>query len=268
MNRLWNILKPIMPILAAVYGLMLIYITALPMADGNDSFGREVLVWLLTLAAIALTYVLVHRVEPKVFLEAKQFTLKLPKLSIAIGLLLMAPLCGVAEGYSVYGLTSIINTVQLDPITCTPEELREDLLAGVHAVLLAPVLEELCYRQLAISPFRRRWVQVLVCVVMALLFGIVHVRNFLGAFLDAMLYGMVFIWTRNIWYSVILHAGHNLTVTLFAVYCMFGLGEIKMSKTPVIFLPDTKVVVAAVILAVIGLVILTRRKKGAMTITE
>ncbi|MBQ7494163.1 MAG: CPBP family intramembrane metalloprotease [Bacteroidaceae bacterium] len=257
MNALSRILKPIMPILAAVYGLMMIYMTAMPMADGNETLGRQGLSWGITLAAIALTYVLVRRVEPSVFPEAKQFSLKLPTPAVVLGLLLLAPLWGVAEGYVVYGLTSLIHTVQMEPITYTPEELREDLLASVHAILLAPVLEELCYRQLAISPFRRRGAQIIVCVVMALLFGILHVRNFLGASIDAMLYGLVFIWTRNIWYAVILHMGHNLMATLLAIYCMLGLGEIQMSKTPVILLPDTTVVVTAVIMALIGWVMLS-----------
>ena len=248
-------LKPIMPVLAAVYGFMLIYVTAMPMAGGNESLSSHVLTWMLTLAAIALTYVLVRRVEPSIFPEAKQFSLKLPMPAVLLGVLLLAPLWGVAEGYIVYGLTSLIHPVQLEPTTYTPDELREDLLASVHAVLLAPVLEELCYRQLAISPFRRRGAQILVCVVMALLFGILHVRNSLGASIDAMLYGLVFIWTRNIWYAVLLHAGHNLMATLLAVYCMLGLGEIQMSKMPVIILPDTKVIVAAVALAIIGVVL-------------
>lgn len=267
MNGYSRILKPIMPILAATYGLMLIYVTAMPMADGNESLSRQVLSWLLTLAAIALTYVLVHRVEPSVFPEAKLFSLKLPTLAVALGLLLLAPLWGVAEGYIVYGLTSLIHAVQMEPITYTPDELREDLLASVHAVLLAPVLEELCYRQLAISPFRRRGAQIVVCVVMALLFGILHVRNFLGASIDAMLYGLVFIWTRNIWYAVLLHVGHNLMATLLAVYCILDLGEIQMSRTPVIILPDTKVIVAAVVLAVIGLVVF-KKQKGNILFTN
>ena len=258
MSSLRNILKPLMPILAAVYGLMVIYMTALPMADGNEALGRQVLTWLLTLVAIALTYMLIHRGEPRVFPEAKQFSLRFPKPTIGWGVLLLAPLWCVAEGYVVYGLTSLIHTVQMEPLTYTPDELREDLLASVHAILLAPVLEELCYRQLAISPFLRRRAQVLVCVVMALLFGILHVRNFLGASIDAMLYGLVFIWTRNIWFAVLLHVGHNLMATLLAVYCMLDLGEIQMSKTPVIILPDTKVVVAAVVMAVVSLIILKK----------
>ena len=47
--------------------------------------------------------------------------------------------------------------------------------------------------------------------VMAVLFGILHVRNFPGAFFAAMVYGLVFIWSRNIWYGIALHACHNLT---------------------------------------------------------
>jgi hypothetical protein len=111
---------------------------------------------------------------------------------------------------------------------------------------------------MAISPFRRRWVQIVVCVLMALLFGVVHVRNFLGAFLSAMIYGLVFIWTRNIWYSVALHAGRNLAATLIAVYCWLQLGDMQMTKMPVIILPDMKVIVAAIALASIGLFMLKK----------
>lgn len=258
MNKVARLFKPLMPILSAVYGLGVIYITALP-ADGNHpTIVGESLTWLLTLVGIALTLFLVHRIEPKVFPAAGQFTLKLPKSSVIAGLLLLTPLWLVAEEYIVFGLLSLATTLQMEPIAYTPEELHEDLLASVHAVLLAPVLEELCYRQLAISPFRRRWVQIVVCVLMALLFGVVHVRNFLGAFLSAMIYGLVFIWTRNIWYAVVLHAGHNLTTTLLAVYCMFDFGEILMSKTLVFLLPDTKVIVAAIALASIGLFMLKK----------
>ena len=106
--------------------------------------------------------------------------------------------------------------------------------------------------------FRRRGAQIAVCVVMALLFGILHVRNFPGAFISALFYGMVFIWSRNIWYSVALHAGSNLTSTLLAVYCWLGLGEMQMAKTPVIILPDWKVIVASLLLAIAGVCLLKK----------
>ncbi len=259
MNKTARLLKPLMPILSAVYSVAIIYLTALPLAGDHPSFVDEMLTWLITLAGIALTLFLVHRVEPKVFPDARRFPLKLPKFSVFAGLLLIAPLWLVAEEYIVYSITSLVHTIQMEPLTYTTAELREDLLSSVHAVLLAPLLEELCFRQMAISPFLRRGAQIVVCVVMAILFGILHVRNFPGAFISALFYGLVFIWSRNIWCSVTLHAGSNLAATLLAVYCWLQLGDMQMTKTPVIILPDMKVLIASLFLAIAGVLLLKKK---------
>ena len=260
MNKIRQFLKLLMPLLAAMYGLGVIYVTAMPLADGSGSFGREVLTWSLTLVAIGVTFLIATKIEPIAYPNVREFSLKPPAFSICIGLVLIAPLWVAMKEGIVYGLTSCIHSVQLEPVTYTADELREDLIASIHAVLLAPVLEELCYRQLAIAPFRRRWTQVIVCVVMAILFGVLHVRNFPGAFLSAMVYGLAFILTRNIWCPILLHAGSNLTGTLAAVYCTTSLGEIRMSEMPVILMADTKFIIGSVVLAVIGIIILLRGK--------
>lgn len=259
MSRIASIIKPLLPILSAVYGLALIYLTALPLADGEGSLANEAVTWILTLAAIMLTAFVVIPFERKVYPESRQFSLKPPALTVVAGLLLIAPLWLVTQEAVAYGLTSLVHSVQTELLVYTSDELREDMLASVHAVFLAPVLEELCYRQLAISPFRRRGPQILVCVIMAVLFGFLHVRNFVGASLAALLFGLVFIWSRNIWYAILLHAGSNLTATLFAVYSGLGFGEIQTCKIPVIFLPDMKVVVASLLLAVTGVMLLRKK---------
>lgn len=261
MNRPVGLFKPLMPILAAAYGTALIYVTALPIDSNSLGLGGELLSWLITLAGIGLTLFLVQRVEPKVFPAAKQFQFKLPTALVIVGLVFIAPLWFVAKEYLIYGLTWLVHSVQLEPLTYTTPELREDLLASVHAVLLAPVLEELCFRQMAISPFRSRRAQIVVCVVMAILFGVLHVRNFLGAFIDALFYGLVFIWSRNIWNSVALHAGCNLTVTLLAVYCWLGLGDLQMTKTPAIIMTDAKFVVGSIVLAIVGILLLNSKRR-------
>ena len=155
-------------------------------------------------------------------------------------------------------MTSLAQPVKMEPLTYTTEEMLEDLLSSIHAVLLAPVLEELCFRQMAISPFRRRGAKIVVCLVMAFLFGMFHVHNFPGAFISALVYGFVFIWSRNIWFSVILHTGRNLAATLLAVYCWLKLGDIQMAKIPVIILPDIKVVFASLFLAIAGVLLLKK----------
>lgn len=260
MNKIASLIKPLMPIIAAAYGTALIYVTALPIDSNSQAFGGELLSWLLTLVGIGLTLFLVQRVEPKLFPDARQFQIKWPTALVFVGLLLVAPLWFVAKEYIVFGLTWLVHPVQMEPLTYTTPELREDLLSSVHAVLLAPILEELCFRQMAISPFRRRRAQVIVCVVMAVLFGALHVRNFLGASIDALFYGSVFIMTRNIWNSVALHAGCNLTVTLLAVYCWLGLGNMQMAKTPSIILTDAKVVVASIVLFIVGILLINTKR--------
>ena len=125
MNKASSHLKPLMPILSAVYGVAITYVTALPIAGDNPTFVDELLTWLITLAGIALTLFLVHRVEPKLFAAAVQFPLKLPNAVIFVGLLLIAPLCLVAEEYIVYGITSLAYTIQMEPVTYTTAELRD-----------------------------------------------------------------------------------------------------------------------------------------------
>jgi predicted membrane protein len=98
---------------------------------------------------------------------------------------------------------------------------------------------------------------------MAVLFGILHVRNFMGSSIAALLFGIVYIWSRNIWYAILLHAGSNLTATLLAVYCSLGLGEIQTCKSPVIFLPDIKVFIASLLLAIIGVVALKASRRSS-----
>ena len=261
MNKTASLLKPLMPIIAAAYGTALIYVTALPIDSNSQAFGGELLSWLLTLVGIGLTLFLVQRIEPKLFPTAKQFQIKSPTPLVIVGLLLVAPLWFVAKEYIVYGLTWLVHPVQMESLTYTTPELREDLLSSVHAVLLAPILEELCFRQMAISPFRRRGAQMVVCVVMAVLFGALHVRNFLGASIDALFYGAIFIMTRNIWNSVALHAGCNLTVTLLAVYRWLGLGDLQMAKTPMIILTDAKFIIASIVLSIAGFLLINTKKR-------
>lgn len=260
MNKAARFLRLLMPILSAAYGIAIIYVTALPLSGDYPGFGCELLTWLITLAGITLSLYLVHRIEPKVFPSARDFSLKLPPMYVFVGLLLIAPLWLVTEEYLVYGITSLFHTVELEPLTYTTDELRKDLLSSVHAVLLAPILEELCFRQMAISPFRRRRVQIVVCVVMALLFGVLHVRSFPGAFFSAMVYGMLFIWSGSIWCSVALHAGRNLTATLLAVYSWLQLGDMRMTEIPVIILPDIKVVIVSLLLAIVGGYLLIKKR--------
>lgn len=51
MNKTASHLKPLMPILSAVYGIAIIYVTALPVAGDNPTFVDESLTWLMVVIA-------------------------------------------------------------------------------------------------------------------------------------------------------------------------------------------------------------------------
>ena len=48
MNKVIRLLKPLMPVLSAVYGVAIIYVTAQPVAGDHPSFVGELLTWLTT----------------------------------------------------------------------------------------------------------------------------------------------------------------------------------------------------------------------------
>ena len=186
MSKAANILKPLVPVFSVGYGFALIYLTALPISDGEGSFLNAALGWILTLAAILLTLFVTIPLQRKIYPESRQFSLKIPSLTVMAGVLLIAPLWLMMKETLVYGLSLLSHPVQTELLTYTAEEIREDMLAGVHAIFLAPVLEELCFRHLSIPPFRRLGTRLFVCVLMAVLFGALHVRSFVGASLGGL----------------------------------------------------------------------------------
>ncbi len=99
MNKTARFLKPLMPILSAAYGFALIYVTAMPLNGDVQTIGGDLLSMLLTLVCIGLTLFLVNHVEPKLFPSSRQFIQNEPKRSVFAGLLMIAPLWLVIEGY-------------------------------------------------------------------------------------------------------------------------------------------------------------------------
>ena len=51
MSRIATVIKPLMPILSALYGFAIIYVTALPVAGDNPTFVDESLTWLMVVIA-------------------------------------------------------------------------------------------------------------------------------------------------------------------------------------------------------------------------
>lgn len=90
-------------------------------------------------------------------------------------------------------------------------------LLAAFTPVLAPVTEEVVFRHVLFYSFReKRFLYVLMCFVSAFLFGAIHYNNFGGNLLltvpymvVALLYNLVYHFTGNIWYTIVIHTAFN-----------------------------------------------------------
>jgi membrane protease YdiL (CAAX protease family) len=88
-----------------------------------------------------------------------------------------------------------------------------DLLVSV---ILAPLGEELLMRGLILQGLLQRYSKVTAILLSAALFGVFHGNAIqaIGAFFGGCIYGWAFVTTRSLWVPIIMHASHNLFVTV------------------------------------------------------
>lgn len=130
-------------------------------------------------------------------------------------------------------------------------------MACISAFFLAPVYEELSFRYLALSVFRNRKIQIIFGVLVALFFGVIHMSNFMGAFMDALIYMLLFVFTKNIVLSIWTHCCWNVIATIFIIMSYLGVLEISKSSYPSVFkVENISATIISCILAIIGIVII------------
>jgi membrane protease YdiL (CAAX protease family) len=96
-------------------------------------------------------------------------------------------------------------------------------LMAAFAPVWAPVTEELLFRHILFYKFSGRKTGLfLTCVASAFLFGAVHLGNFGGDLLltipymaIAILYNLIYYFTKNIWYSIAIHLMFNFAQSVF-----------------------------------------------------
>ena len=131
----------------------------------------------------------------------------------------------------------------------------------ISACFLAPVYEELSFRYLALSAFKKKKTQVIFGCLVALFFGVLHLGDFMGAFLDALVYMFLFILTKNIALCIWTHCCWNMLSMVFFIMSYFGVWDISQSSYPsVIRVENTSATVISCVLAVAGIVILVYKK--------
>ena len=92
------------------------------------------------------------------------------------------------------------------------------LLLGIG--ILGPIVEEILFRGLVFNELRKNMPVALAVVLQGLAFGAYHMNwtQFLYAAPLGILFGLVYLWTRSIWSTILVHIFFNTTGVVIAQY--------------------------------------------------
>lgn len=258
-----KVLKALMPFLAVIYGTFISIVSSV-FIWFNESLENELKANAVELIFVVLTFVLAVKLLPKLFPEMKKFSFGKPKWDLILLIALCTPLYFIVKNVLIYFVSCIFEKPELRLMTYNSYELKGDLIASLSAVVLAPIYEELCFRFIPITIYKKRLTRILVGIIMALLFAFLHSDNWISVTVDALLYCALLLKTRNIWTNICAHSCYNLFVTILAVITYYGAEIYKSEKTPIVLLFPNEIIAISSVLAVIGLVIffVLRKRKN------
>jgi membrane protease YdiL (CAAX protease family) len=188
-------------------GLAYILVTAL---SGSGMIVQALLPFCLKLFSLVLIAFLYHSLLTE---HWKRFTKQL-------WLKLLCCVAGAALMYfALSGVRSLAGIAQSADIM---QSITDGLPYGIFLLasftpVLAPVTEEVVFRHVLFGKFweHKIWL-VIMCLVSAFLFGTVHLGNFGGRLwlttpymAIGLLYNLIYYFSKNIWYSVIIHLMFN-----------------------------------------------------------
>ena len=253
-------LKIFMPLLAGIYGTAISIIAGI-FVMFNESWKNELKTNAVEIVLIGVTFFIAVRLLPKCFPQVKNYSFKKPEWRVIAAVVLCTPLYIVIRYGLIYLGACIFSAPQMELMTYNAEELITDLVASLSAIVLAPIYEELSFRYIPITIYKKKWARILVGIIMACMFSWLHGRNWIAVLVDALVYCTLFLVTGNIWTNICAHSCNNLFATIMAVLTFYG-AKVKMSEgSPLVLLFPWKIVVVCVALALAGVVIFAVGKR-------
>lgn len=250
-----------MPLLAFLYGLSISFVGGL-IIMGGFSVTKELCSFAVEIAAVIFSILLVRKLMPRKFPQMRNYSFERPNWYVTAAIVLLMPLFIAAENAIVYLISFKWAAFEYETITYTAEELTEDLVKSVSAVFLAPIYEEISFRFMPLTVYKKKGARIAVCVIMSALFAWLHGGNWMAVFIDAVVYSALFLTTKNIWVSICAHACNNLYATVLAILSYFGIEGQMARGTTMILIPPTAVMVDSAVMAAAGVaVIIYGRRK-------
>ncbi len=142
--------------------------------------------------------------------------------SVPVMLLLFSWGCSeVCDGITAYICSGFM--------TVEPNSGMSGVIGIIHAVLIAPVLEEVLFRFLGTEFSRGIYRLPVICIANGIFFSLMHgynVQGFVNVFVGGVLAAYVYMKTGNILYLMLEHAMHN-------ALCLIDFGSINLLGSPI-----------------------------------
>lgn len=255
--------KVMLPVMAFIYVLAVSLLCGL-MSGEKFSVTRELLSDLCALVLNGILILFFLKVIFRIFPYTREYSLKKVGVDVVLIVISIVMIMFILKYRLLYRFMAFMGDAELLPVNYSLSELKEDLVYSISSVFLAPVLEEMCFRVIPISVCKKRVSRVVMLVIGAFLFGILHSRNMFACMFDAVSFGLIFMISKNALLPIIAHSILNLITTMLMVISYFALTSILMSENgPAVLLlsPVVNIVILVISIGVIIEMLLWRKKK-------
>lgn len=201
----------------------------------KNPYILEVVVFLLLTMIFTGLYLLIFRKERCI--EKRRLT------AIDVALMLIA-------GFGILGISSIwIKLAEIIPVFSKSVEMmnasNEGMAGGnpvgifLLAVVFAPLLEETVFRGIVFRLTEKVTKGFGAVIISAAIFGVFHMNlaQAVYSMIMGVAAGMVYMKTRNLWFPIILHCGHNLITALQSIPLFKGMEGYFEAFTIVMIIP-------------------------------
>ena len=205
-------------ILGIMIGTLLFLVPALLFAPllfgldlGDMSFGAQLLI--STLMGTGIPCWIVYRIrKKKTNIGSFNFTIENPRIIPLIVLVAIPLNLGIAGPLiELVPMTDFFREMIREMVL----EMASDqgLLMVIALVIAAPILEELIFRGIMLDGLLRIYSPTKAVIVSSLLFGLIHLNpaQFVGGALVGGFMGWVYVHTRSVLATILIHASFNLT---------------------------------------------------------
>lgn len=138
------------------------------------------------------------------------------------------------------------------------------VIGSISSIVFAPILEEMVFRFLLISPFTTIPGKVYAVLISSTIFGFLHgYENFIETTIIGIIFSLIFLFTQNIIFSIITHIMINFTVTLSIVGYINNIKGITMYSNHNSIHISPNIFLIFLILSILGLFFLFTEKQKA-----